>query len=139
LFLAIAALISAAALATTPTLLVQQIVQYEAGKPRGLRDPAFLAFFTPSMQRAIRRDSAGNEVRVLDYDPLCQCQDNDGVRLWIVSIRRKGSTATAQLELVDRGERLTFRLILERIAGEWKVADVSTAQTPSLAAELRHR
>lgn len=133
--------LSAAALASqsldvTPEQLVDRIIQYEV-REGGTGSPAFLSFFSPSLRRAIQRDTAGAEVSVLDYDPLCQCQDNGRLKMRVISTQVRRSVAT--VDLLSGNQTVTgtkLRLILRRYKHEWKVSDVRTAEVPSLAVQL---
>jgi hypothetical protein len=95
------------------------------------------AAFSPQLLRLIRRDQARTpkgEVGILDWDPICACQDPDGLRVLRVDLQ-PGSpvalTATVKLGFVG-GEKATVRLDLARRSGVWRIADIHTQETPSL-------
>jgi len=80
----------------------------------------------------------------LDYDPLCQCRDNDGLSAQILTISGNDKQAVARLLLrfdADRiapPQRLTLMLTRSSLAG-WKISDIQTARMPSLKAWLERR
>lgn len=97
--------------------------------------------FAPSLLALIRRDAARTppgEVGALDGDPICDCQDSGGLRNVTVNVVETGAgqaSATVHFEL--QTERRTVRLDLVPVQKRWRVSDVHTADTPSLAAYLR--
>jgi hypothetical protein len=80
----------------------------------------------------------------LDYDPLCQCRNNDGLSAQILSVDGTGNQAVARLLLrfdADRiapPQRVTLLLTRAPLAG-WKIADIQSARLPSLRAWLERR
>jgi hypothetical protein len=74
----------------------------------------------------------------MDADPLCQCQDPAGLRPVVREVRPSGRAgATAQI-LLDFGgsDRRDLRLRLVRTPAGWRIADIVTADEPSLLAAL---
>lgn len=134
-----AALLAAAPPAETPQAFVERLYA-------GYRDPDYdpLAhprrIFAPSLVAAIREDSrlSRDEVGYMDADPLCQCQDAAGLRPTLREVRRTTrSTATAHVRLDLAGsDHRDLRLRLVRTAAGWRVADVVTADEPSLLEAL---
>jgi hypothetical protein len=122
--------------ASNPRRFVEQIIEYELHDNGGVDDPQFLSFFTPTLRRAINRDTSGHPgyVGLLDYDPLCQCQDNPR-EMRIIAMRVGKSTAAVELE-TGPNPWTRYRLKLRRIGPEWKVADVYLRGTGSLTAML---
>jgi hypothetical protein len=84
----------------------------------------------------VERDTAAEGVGVLDYDPLCQCQDQDGLRMRLVSLRQNGAKAIATVENRAGNERSVVVLHLLKTADGWRLADVTTAYQPSLLRRL---
>jgi hypothetical protein len=115
---------------------MERIIHYEVHDARGTRDRTFLSFFTRSLRRAIERDTGGVEVGNLDYDPLCQCQDNGGLAMHVIRTQVRYTTATVDVWSGNRNSGTKLRLLLRRQGQVWKVADVSTARVPSLARQL---
>ena len=80
----------------------------------------------------------------LDYDPLCQCRNNDGLSAEILSVSGNDKQAVARVLLrfdADRlapPQRVTLVLIRAPLAG-WKVADIQSAHIPSLKTWLVRR
>jgi hypothetical protein len=121
----------------TPADLAARIIRFEMQhESMGTRSPTFLSFFSPTLRRAIKRDTAERSVGVLDYDPFCQCQDHSAVQVRLVSIDAQGSKGTVWLESGIEERQTRVKLILEKIGREWKVGDVSTADEPSLVVAL---
>jgi hypothetical protein len=98
--------------------------------------------FTPALVALLREDQrrAGGELGLLDYDPLCSCQDFQRFTLNTVQVlERTPSRAEVAVSFVNADQAVTLRLVLEREAGsgEWRIADVATPEQPSLAGFLR--
>ena len=107
-------------------------------------------WFAPRLSAAIRDDAklAHGEVGYLDGDPICQCQDPDGMRPSVVGAALQGrDKATVKVSIGwphDKPRPATFSLV--RTPAGWRIADVSSADEPSLLkaldksnAEARHR
>lgn len=96
--------------------------------------------FAPRLTAAIRRDAAlaKGEVGFLDGDPLCDCQDSAGLRATVAPIGQPGpATARVSVDIHFAGnDRRHLQLSLARVAGAWRIADVASAQEPSLLADL---
>lgn len=135
----LAALLAPAAPAETPRAFVERLYA-------GYRDPDYnpLArpkrIFAPPLVAAIREDRrlSSDEVGYMDADPLCQCQDASGLSPQVGEVRRSGrSTATAHVLLsLDGSERRELHLRLVRTPAGWRIADVVTADEPSLLGSL---
>jgi hypothetical protein len=135
----LAALLAAAPPAETPRAFVERLYA-------GYRDPDYSPLahprriFAPPLVAAIREDArlSRDEVGFMDADPLCQCQDAAGLRPLIRQVDRPGrTTATAHVLLSLAGsDRRELSLRLVRTAAGWRVADVATADEPSLLAAL---
>lgn len=134
-----AALLAPALPAEAPRAFVERLYA-------GYRDPDYnpLArkrrIFAPPLVAAMNEDArlSHGEVGYMDADPLCQCQDPAGLRPLIREITRPTrSTATAHV-LIDFGgsDRRDLHLRLVRTAGGWRIADIVTADEPSLLEAL---
>ncbi|HMI18068.1 MAG TPA: hypothetical protein VK533_00855 [Sphingomonas sp.] len=105
---------------------------------------ASLKLLTPDLYDLVQRGSRGGKTGGLDYDPICQCKDNDGLSAQILSVTGTENKAVAQVLLrfdADRiapSKKLTFVLTRAPLAG-WKIADIQTARVPSLRAWLLRR
>jgi hypothetical protein len=97
--------------------------------------------FSPRLLGLIRADerAAHGEVGWLDGDPICDCQDPDGIRLVGLDVAPDGpGRAEARVRVrFAGGERRSMRLDLVSVGGSWHVDDVRTKDTPSLARALR--
>lgn len=98
----------------------------------------------PDLYGLVQRDSAGGRIGGLEYDPICQCQDNDGLSAQILSVAVSGDRALARVLLRFDGShpppprRLTLLLVRTPLAG-WKIADIQTQRVPSLKSLLARR
>lgn len=97
--------------------------------------------FAPALVAAIGEDRrlSSEEVGYMDADPLCQCQDAAGLRATISEVRPTGRRqATARVRIDFGGsDRRDLRLKLLRTATGWRIADIATADEPSLLAGLQ--
>ena len=113
---------------------------YERGDPNYL-GPDAAKTFADTLLRKIRRDQATapkDEVGTLDGDPICDCQDAEGLRLKRLDVTgpaRGRAQARATLQFPGREMRVV-RLDLVATPAGWRVADVRTKETPSLAGLL---
>lgn len=92
--------------------------------------------FAPRLISAINEDSklAHGEVGYLDGDPVCQCQDADGLHASVKSVTQNGKDKAAvsvQLDFQD-STQTRVRLSLVRTRSGWRIADVSAPDEPSL-------
>ena len=91
--------------------------------------------YSPGLVALIRADQkqAGGEVGKLDGDPLCDCQDPEGLKLLSVKIAPI-SAVKAKATSVFRlgGEVRTVGLRLVHTPRGWRVDDVSSPDTKSL-------
>ena len=96
--------------------------------------------FAPRLLAAIKEDSklADGEVGYLDGDPVCQCQDTGGMHPSVASVTRQGADkAVVRVSIGWEGEKArpaTFNLV--RTRDGWRIADVSSADEPSLLKSL---
>jgi len=137
---ALLALFLAAAPAETPRAFVERLYAgYRDSDYSPLARPERV--FAPPLVAAIREDQrlSSGEVGYLDGDPLCQCQDPAGLRPEIGEVRQlTRSKVTAHVLLSFPGsDRRDLRLHLVRTGAGWRVADVATADEPSLLDSLR--
>jgi hypothetical protein len=136
----LAALLAPATAAETPRAFVERIYA-------GYRDAEYSPFAVPErffaepLAAAMAEDSrlSHGEVGFLDGDPLCQCQDPSGLQALIREVRRPTrKTAIAQIRLRLTGyEPREVRLRLVRGQSGWRIADIGTADTPSLLRDLQ--
>ena len=112
---------------------------YEHGSPDYLGRQA-RQVFSPALLRLMRRDAAATpagDVGALDGDPICDCQDPDGLSHPQVKIIGAGEgRARAEVRFHMATETRSVTLDLVAIHGRWRVDDVHTADTPSLVGLL---
>jgi hypothetical protein len=92
-------------------------------------------YFAPRLIAAIREDSrlARGEVGYVDGDPICQCQDTDGVHAKVVRVTSQGPSKASAEVIVDFADSTArrVRFSLARTAAGWRIADVSSGDEPS--------
>ena len=94
--------------------------------------------FSASLLQLIRRDQARTprgDAPALDGDPICDCQDFDGLHLTALTVNSVDAThAAAQATLKFPGETTpqVVRLTLLYTPQGWRIDDIATADTPSL-------
>ena len=98
------------------------------------------AVFAAPLAAAIAEDSRLNqgEVGYLDGDPLCQCQDAEGLKATVTSVRRPSrdqAIVSVSIRLHGYPPR-PARFTLTRAGAGWRIADVWSAQEPSLLKAL---
>ncbi|MDR3741497.1 MAG: DUF3828 domain-containing protein [Terracidiphilus sp.] len=102
------------------------------GKGIDALSPVGAKFFDASFRALMRADAhaAGpGEVGVLDFDPLCACQDWDDVSGLSVSARAEGTSHTSagvSFKLAPSGSDVSHNLefTLVRVAGGWRIHNV---------------
>jgi len=100
--------------------------------------------FDPALATLIRdseRLTPEGDAPPLDGDPICDCQDSEGMKSRIGAIRATGaSSAGARVEIIFAAvkppeiRRLDFDLVQSR--GQWRVHDIHSKDMPSLRAFL---
>jgi hypothetical protein len=92
-------------------------------------------YFAPRLVAAIREDArlAKGEVGYVDGDPICQCQDPDGLHAKVVRVTRSSDSKAIAEVIIDFTDstlrRVRFSLV--RTAAGWRIADVSSGDEPS--------
>ena len=103
--------------------------------PGPLNDPDTARVFTPRLSAAIHADQTRHpgDVGKLDHDPICDCQDSDGLRLDHVAIHTASPTTATAVVAFHLGDTLrSVRLALIRTHIGWQVDDVTEQDMPSL-------
>jgi Protein of unknown function (DUF3828) len=96
--------------------------------------------FDPGMVAAFREDRrlAHGEVGFVDSDPLCQCQDDTGMKATVGSVTATGpNAADVVVNLVypnDPAIALTLHLV--PVNGAWRIYDLSAGDVKSYRADL---
>lgn len=101
------------------------------------------AVFSPRLLALIRRDRARTpkgDAPSLDGDPICGCQDFGGLKFDVLEVTGgAGGRSRATVRLWFPQEVRILKLDLVAVDGHWRVDDVHSDDTPSLAAFLgRH-
>jgi hypothetical protein len=136
----VAALLAAGQAAETPGAFLERLyARYHSQDYSPLARPRRI--FAAPLVAAIAEDArlSGDEVGYMDSDPLCQCQDPAGLRPHIGPVRRPtAASATAAIVLTfDGSDRREISVRLVRTGSGWRVADIATADEPSLLESLR--
>lgn len=141
----VASPVMAALDAASAKAFVEKLYSHYPSKP-GNRD-AFNAtgkngnqVFDPGMVAAFREDTrlAHGEVGFVDSDPLCQCQDDTGMKATVGSVTMTGATAAdvaVNLEYPnDKPLALTLHLV--PVNGAWRIHDLSAGDVKSYRDDL---
>jgi hypothetical protein len=116
-------------------------VQY--GHPKASDGPNVLGpgaakIFSPQLLQLIRKsdkETPKGDVGVLDFDPVCSCQDPDGLRLASLDVKPRGdgaAVAVAMLHYPDSAEDIRVELSLKWFPSGWRIDEISTKDVPSL-------
>ena len=134
-----AALLAAAPPAETPRAFLESVYAgYSDEDYSPLARPRRV--FARPLVAAIKEDGrlSDGEVGYMDADPLCQCQDHSGLRPLIGQVAGDSKTATADIALNFSGsDRRDIEVKLVRSGAGWRIADIATADEPSLLESLR--
>lgn len=91
--------------------------------------------FTPRLVAALAEDArlSKGEVGYVDGDPICQCQDSEGVtgRVEKVTLRERNSARAQVLIGFPDSTPRRVRFTLARTFTGWRIADVSSPDEPS--------
>ena len=96
--------------------------------------------FSPSLLQIIRKEGATGFIGHLDFDPVCSCNEVDGLtvdRVAVTNLDKDHALATVSLSFGNATTQ-TLRLKLISINGDWRVDDISSAATSSLRRRLSH-
>lgn len=135
----LALLVAAASAAETPKAYMERLYA-------GYRNKNFNPFdhpdryFAPRLLAAIEEDArlAKGEVGYVDGDPICQCQDPDGLHASVIGVTPQGrDKAIVRVSIAFTGDkpRRTNYTLLRTSAG-WRIGDVSSADEPSFLAGI---
>lgn len=130
----LALLVAAAPATETPKAYMERVYASYRDKDFSPFDHPNL-YFAPSLLSAIKEDArlAHGEVGYVDGDPICQCQDTDGLHAKVAKVTRQGATkalAEVILDFTDSAaRRVKFSLV--RTTAGWRIADVSSSDEPS--------
>jgi hypothetical protein len=98
------------------------------------------SIFSGALLQLIRHDrarTAHGDAPALDGDPICDCQDFEGLRLTTLTVTAVGETrasasVTFQVFADDPKSVRSLLLSLVRTPLGWRVDDIASADTPSL-------
>lgn len=130
----LALLVAAAPAAETPKAYMERLyASYRNANFNPFDHPE--RYFAPRLLAAIREDArlAHGEVGHVDGDPICQCQDPDGLHASIKGVAREGrGKAVVRVSIGFTGykPRPTTYILVRTNAG-WRIADVSSADERS--------
>lgn len=99
-------------------------------------DPAMIALFREDARLTPKGDEGA-----IDSDPICHCQDDDGMVSTVEAVTPAGpSKATAQVRLRFTAARPveTVRLDMDLVVvnGQWRIHDIHAKDEPSLRAVI---
>jgi hypothetical protein len=122
----LALLVATAPTAETPRAYMERIYASYRDKDFSPFDHPNL-YFAPRLLAAIKEDArlAHGEVGYVDGDPICQCQDTDGLHAKVARVTTQGAKALAEvvLDFTDStARRVKFSLV--RTGAGWRIADV---------------
>jgi hypothetical protein len=117
---------------------------YAAYKPHGKQVafdyPDAKSIVDPAMLKLLKhdRDMSKGEVGAIDSDPICNCQDFGVIKVMSLKVTMSGeSAASADVTFKNFGDVQNARFSLVVVDGGWRIHDISTKDTPSLAGYLR--
>jgi Protein of unknown function (DUF3828) len=102
-------------------------------------EPDFLgksadSLFTPGLLHLIRADQnqpQGN-VGLLNYDPLCDCQDFDFSNFRVIANPIQENNILAEINFSNFGTEVGLDITLKKDGSRWRIADIHTKSVPSL-------
>jgi len=115
--------IAQAAEPNDPRDFVASVFKAEAAPMVDNVDQDFVRFLTTRFRKAVNLDRKEGEIGFLDHDPVCMCQDSEGMHFSILAI---GNTPSGVNVSIRAGKQVAkWRLVRE--SGGWKIADISEA------------
>jgi hypothetical protein len=97
------------------------------------------SIFSPELLKLIRLDQtqAKGEAGYLDWDPLCDCQDDEGLKVDSIAISQNADSTYAKIKLHFPSASKTVILKLIQKKGKWLIGNISDASIPDLSEYLR--
>lgn len=108
--------------------------QYTGKGPQTLGNDA-PNLFAPELLDLIREDQrkSQGEAGLLDYDPICSCQDFNNLKIIKIQTTPIGNDrAKAIVNFVNGGNLVEVGFLLVREAGQWRIHDIEEPNIPSL-------
>ena len=91
-------------------------------------DPAMVALLKENDRLTPKGDEG-----VPDYDVICSCQDDDGMKVQGIVVAQVGANAaTATVDLRFSNDHTSLKFDLVQVGGQWRIHDIHTKDTPSL-------
>lgn len=90
--------------------------------------------FTPDLLSLIRKDQeqSKGEVGILDYDPICDCQDFAISNVRVDTKQTGKTTWEADVQFTNSGSDVTLGFALKGEGKRWRIADIKSKSIPSL-------
>jgi hypothetical protein len=90
--------------------------------------------YCPELLKLAKLDQklANGENGILDWDPLCDCQDPEGMRIDEIVVKKKNVFIYAELKFMISGTKMMLTLKLRKTGGKWLICDAISPTTPSL-------
>jgi hypothetical protein len=106
-----------------------------------LDSPIADTIFTPDFLALIKLDEkmANGETGFLNWNPLCDCQDDGGMKVSSITFSEKKGKTYAEVKLAFSLEKRTVVLQLAKIKHRWLINDIETQETPSLCKYLSEK
>lgn len=94
--------------------------------------------FTPDLLKLIRLDQeyAQGEAGYLDWDPLCDCQDPEGLHIKKITIFQNSEITYAEINIVFTAEEKKVILQLKHLNGKWLINNIEGKSVPNLRGYL---
>jgi hypothetical protein len=98
--------------------------------------------YAPELRRLMARDAAysraSGNVGAVDWNPFCGCQDfARNYRMVRITAAPRGQARAKVWITLRNGGLQNFTLDMVQQTGSWRVADIHSADIPSLSAHLR--
>ncbi len=132
--------------APSPKAFVQHVYARYAEDKSGSRDMVLgrdaAQVFSPGLLRLMKRDQARagtGYVGALDFDPVCSCQESDGMHIQSIAISLLSptkATATVRLRFPQPATKLVHLKLVLRPDG-WRIDEISSDGASSLRALLK--
>jgi hypothetical protein len=111
--------------------------QYKSEHAPDITGKSAAAIFSPPLLQLIRRDvnrTRPGYVGALDFDPLCSCQDAEGIRVIALDVQTTSPVSAMAVVTLHFPEPQEFRvrLSLNWYPQGWRIDDVSTKDVASL-------
>jgi hypothetical protein len=90
--------------------------------------------YCPELLKLVQSDKkiANGENGFLDWDPLCDCQDPEGIQIDQITLDRKYKAIYVDLKFTISETKMSLTLKLSKIGKKWLICDVGSPTTPSL-------